>query len=57
MQLTPAILLNAYSQGIFPMADEDGTIYWYDPDPRAILPLEAFHLPRSLARTIRRGVF
>src|SRR6185503_6130840 len=57
MKLTPHVLLNAYSQGIFPMADEDGTIYWYDPDPRAILPLPTFHLPRSLARTIHRGNF
>lgn len=57
MKLTPSILLNAYSQGIFPMADEDGTIYWYDPDPRAILPLESFHIPRSLARRMRKGGF
>ncbi len=52
-----ALLLNAYSQGIFPMADDDGSIYWYDPDPRAILPLEKFHVPRSLARRIRKGGF
>lgn len=57
MQLTPHLLLNAYSQGVFPMADEDGTIYWFDPDPRAILPLDAFHVPRKLARRIRRGGF
>lgn len=57
IDLTPHVLLNAYSQGIFPMADEDGTIYWYDPDPRAILPLERFHIPRRLARRIRRGGF
>lgn len=50
-------LLNAYCQGIFPMADEDGSIYWYDPDPRTIIPLEKFHIPRSLARTVRRGNF
>jgi len=50
-------LLNAYCQGIFPMADEDDTIYWYDPDPRAILPLDQFHMPRSLARTISQGNF
>jgi leucyl/phenylalanyl-tRNA--protein transferase len=52
-----ALLLNAYSQGIFPMADEDGSIYWYDPDPRAILPLDDFHIPRSLARRLRQGGF
>ncbi len=57
MQLTPHLLLNAYSQGVFPMADEAGTIYWFDPDPRAILPLDAFHVPRTLARRIRRGGF
>jgi leucyl/phenylalanyl-tRNA--protein transferase len=57
MKLTPHLLLNAYSQGIFPMADEDGTIYWYDPNPRAIIPLENFHVPRSLARTIKQGKF
>jgi len=57
MRLTVHLLLNAYSQGIFPMAGDDGDIYWYDPDPRAIIPLDGFHLPRSLARTIRRGGF
>lgn len=58
MQLTPTLLLNAYSQGIFPMAHEDGSIDFYDPQPRAIIPLdEGFHVPRSLARRIRRGGF
>jgi leucyl/phenylalanyl-tRNA--protein transferase len=57
MKLTPHLLLNAYSQGIFPMADKDDTIYWYDPDPRAVIPLDTFHVPRSLARTIRQGQF
>ncbi|MFL7840479.1 MAG: leucyl/phenylalanyl-tRNA--protein transferase [Candidatus Promineifilaceae bacterium] len=57
MVLTPDLLLSAYAQGIFPMAGEDDRIYWYDPDPRAILPLDKFHIPRSLRRTIRKGVF
>lgn len=57
MELTPAILLGAYCQGCFPMAEEDGTIYWYDPDPRTIIPLDQFHIPRSLARRMRRGGF
>lgn len=39
------------------MAHEDGQIYWYDPDPRAIIPLDTFHIPRSLARKIRKGNF
>jgi leucyl/phenylalanyl-tRNA--protein transferase len=55
--LPPQILINAYSQGVFPMADPDGTIYWYDPDPRAIIPLDKFHVSRSLRRTIRKGGF
>ena len=39
------------------MADGDDTIYWYEPDPRAILPLDQFHVPRSVAKKIRRGNF
>ena len=39
------------------MADPDGAIYWYDPDPRAILPLDKFHGPRRLARRVRKGDF
>jgi leucyl/phenylalanyl-tRNA---protein transferase len=58
MQLTPQMLLNAYCQGYFPMADpDDGNIYWYDPDPRTIIPLESFHVSRRLQRTIRQGKF
>ncbi len=61
-ELTPELLLYTYSQGIFPMGDDmgdgEGEIYWYDPDPRAIIPLDdAFHVPRSLARRIRQGGF
>lgn len=56
--ITPQMLLNAYCQGIFPMADaDDGKIYWYDPDPRAILPLDNFHISQSLQRTVRRNKF
>jgi leucyl/phenylalanyl-tRNA--protein transferase len=57
MKLSPEQLLYAYSRGIFPMADEDGTILWFDPDPRAILPLNRFHVPRRLGRTVRQGHF
>ncbi|MCB0194304.1 MAG: leucyl/phenylalanyl-tRNA--protein transferase [Anaerolineae bacterium] len=57
MQLTPHLLLNAYYQGVFPMAHDDGNIYWYDPDPRTIIPFDTFHVPRRLARTIRQGDF
>lgn len=57
MTLTPSILLGAYSQGWFPMADEDDTIYWYDPDPRTIIPLDRFHIARSLKKRLRKGDF
>lgn len=57
LRLDPQQLLYAYVQGIFPMAHEDGEIYWYDPDPRAILPLDDFHVPRRLARTVRQEPF
>ncbi|MFO7536926.1 MAG: leucyl/phenylalanyl-tRNA--protein transferase [Chloroflexota bacterium] len=57
MDLTPQLLLSAYCQGIFPMAHDDGQIYWHDPNPRAILPLVDFHVSRSLARTIKKRPF
>jgi len=57
MDLSPQLLLSAYCQGIFPMAHDDGNIYWYDPDPRAILPLDGFHVPRSLVRSLNKGRF
>ena len=56
-RLSPQLLIYGYAQGIFPM-DEDGQIYWYDPDPRAIIPIdERFHIANSLQRTIRRQTF
>lgn len=57
MNLTPELLLTAYSQGMFPMAHEDGQIYWYSPDPRAILPLDRLHTSRSLFRLIHSGKY
>jgi leucyl/phenylalanyl-tRNA--protein transferase len=57
MRLTPNILISAYCQGLFPMADDDGQIYWYDPNPRAIIPLDAFHISRRLGRRVRNGGF
>lgn len=55
--LTPEILLAAYAQGLFPMAErrDDPALYWVSPEKRGIIPLEGFHLPRRLARTIRSG--
>jgi leucyl/phenylalanyl-tRNA--protein transferase len=58
LTLTPEGVLLAYRHGIFPMADErSGEVLWFRPDPRAVIPLEGFHVSRSLARTLRRGVF
>ena len=55
--LDPQLLIAAYCQGIFPMAHDSGEIYWYDPNPRSIIPLDTFHVPARLARTVRRGRF
>jgi leucyl/phenylalanyl-tRNA--protein transferase len=56
-RLSPELVLAAYAQGIYPMADPDGTIRWYSPRRRAIFPLDAFRVPRSLAKVVRRGVY
>ncbi len=55
--IPPELLEEAYRQGIFPMADEDGKIHWYSPDPRTIIELDRFHIPRRLAQTIRTKKF
>ena len=57
--LTAELLLRAYAAGIFPMAEsaDDPELFWVDPVQRGILPLERFHLPRRLARTIRSERF
>ena len=52
--LDPRTLLSAYAQGVFPMAEPDGTIQFFSADPRGILPLDAFHIPKTLAQLIRR---
>src|SRR4030095_12955778 len=52
----PELLLQGYRLGVFPMAMEDDAIEWFSPDPRAILPLEDFHVPHALRRLLRRGV-
>ena len=51
------LLLHAYRQSVFPMALEAGEIAWFSPDPRAILPLDTFHLPHGLRRALKRGGF
>lgn len=58
-EITPEILLRAYAMGIFPMAEtrDDPAIHWVDPRRRGILPLDGFHISRSLARRLRSGAF
>ena len=58
-RLTPELLLRTYSAGIFPMAEnaDDPTVFWVDPEMRGILPLDRFHVPRSLQRTLKRSPF
>ena len=53
VDLSPQNLLTAYSQGVFPMAGPGGRIQWYTADPRGIIPLGAFHIPKSLAQFMR----
>ncbi len=57
--ITPEVLLNAYAAGIFPMAEsaDDQTLFWIDPEFRGILPLDGFHVPRRLKRTVRSSKF
>jgi leucyl/phenylalanyl-tRNA---protein transferase len=58
MALNPDLVLQAYCRGFFPMADSrEGPISWYSPDPRGIIPLDAFHAPRSLRRVCRCSPF
>jgi leucyl/phenylalanyl-tRNA--protein transferase len=59
IEITPQVLLKAYACGIFPMAEsaEDNALYWIEPERRGILPLDRVHVPKRLARTIRRGGF
>ena len=58
-ELTPEILLHGYAMGIFPMAEhrDDPEIFWVDPRRRGVMPLDGFHLSRSLARAMRRTTF
>jgi leucyl/phenylalanyl-tRNA--protein transferase len=51
------LLLHAYAHAVFPMAMENGEIAWFSPDPRAIIPLETFHVPHGLQRTLKKGLF
>ena len=58
-RIPPDLLLRAYASGVFPMAEnaDDPEIFWVRPESRGIIPLDAFHAPRSLMKTARRGHF
>lgn len=59
LEISPETLLGAYAQGIFPMSHgfDDPEIFWVKPISRGIIPLDAFHVPRSLKKTIKRRPF
>lgn len=59
MNITPELLLSAYMQGIFPMAEsaESDDVFWVDPDERGIFPLDQFHVPKKLVKKIKSEPF
>ncbi|PCJ58535.1 MAG: leucyl/phenylalanyl-tRNA--protein transferase [Rhodospirillaceae bacterium] len=59
MDLRPELLLRTYAAGIFPMAEDRDSknIFWVDPEQRGILPLDHFHIPKRLQRTLKNCPF
>jgi leucyl/phenylalanyl-tRNA--protein transferase len=59
IEITPEVLLKAYACGIFPMAEsaEDPALYWIEPELRGVIPIDGFHVPARLARTVRTTRF
>ena len=59
IEITPEVLLKAYACGIFPMAEsaDDPALYWIEPEKRGVIPLDRFHMPSRLARTVRSDRF
>jgi leucyl/phenylalanyl-tRNA--protein transferase len=57
--ITPELLLQGYASGIFPMAEsrDDSEVFWVDPRRRGVLPLQGFHISRSLARGMRNSLW
>lgn len=55
--LPPDLLLQAYSQGMFPMAMESGELGWFSPDPRGIIPIQGFHIPHGMKKLLRECPF
>ena len=56
-ELDPPTLLAAYSAGVFPWFNPGDPVIWWSPDPRGVIPLDTFHVPRRLAATVRQGKF
>ncbi len=56
-KLTADDLIYGYMNGIFPMADADGTLYWYAPDPRAVIPIDTYKPAKSLRPVLNRNQF
>lgn len=56
LEITPQVLLRAYACGIFPMAEtaDDPDMFWVEPEIRGVLPLDNFHIPKSLKKTMRK---
>ncbi|MCW8834892.1 MAG: leucyl/phenylalanyl-tRNA--protein transferase [Rhodospirillales bacterium] len=57
--ITPELLLRAYAAGVFPMSEgrDSMSLFWVNPQKRGIIPLDGFHVPRSLRKKIRKNVF
>jgi leucyl/phenylalanyl-tRNA--protein transferase len=57
--LTPELVLRAYMVGLFPMAEraDDPEVFWVDPEKRGVMPIDTFHVPRSLKKVVRQGRF
>ena len=54
-RIPPDLLLKAYASGVFPMAEDadDPEVFWVRPETRGVIPLDGFHVPRSLAKVVR----
>ena len=59
IDITPEVLLKAYACGIFPMAEsaDDPALFWIEPEKRGVIPLDRFHVPARLSRTVRSDRF
>ncbi|TLV00625.1 leucyl/phenylalanyl-tRNA--protein transferase [Dyadobacter luticola] len=57
LEISTDDILNGYINGIFPMAESDGSIYWYSPNPRAIIPIDTYKPSKSLRPILNRKYF